>query len=131
MERLFILGASAAGSQPSIWPSLAIGIGMLALLYFLMIRPQKKQEKKLAEQRAAMKIGDEIVTIGGVVGKIVNIQDDNITIATSVANTLMMFRRDAIGSVLNQKPEDKKKASSAKDAKASAKNDGAEDNKKR
>lgn len=72
---------------------------MFGLMYLLMIRPQKKKEKKLREQIAAMVVGDEVVTIGGVVGRIVNIKDDEVTIATSVAKTLMTFKKTAISTI--------------------------------
>lgn len=81
----------------------ALPVLMLLALYFLMIRPQKKQEKKQREERSKLKVGDSIITIGGIVGKVVNIKDDDITIATSVAQTLMTFRREAINTIV--KPE--------------------------
>ncbi len=75
---------------------------MFGLMYLLLIRPQKKKEKKLKEQIESSVVGDTVVTIGGVVGKIVNIKDDEITISTSVANTLVTFKKSAINTV--QKP---------------------------
>ena len=73
---------------------------MFGLMYLLLIRPQKKKEKKLREQINAMVVGDNIVTIGGVVGRIVNIKDDEVTISTSVANTLLTFKKSAINTVV-------------------------------
>jgi preprotein translocase subunit YajC len=75
-------------------------VAMFGLMYLLMIRPQKKKEKKLREQINAMVVGDRAVTIGGVVGKIVNIKDDEVTISTSVANTLITFKKSAISTVI-------------------------------
>ena len=49
---------------------------MLVLLYFMIYRPQKKQEKKDAAMRAALEIGDQVVTIGGIVGRVVAIKDE-------------------------------------------------------
>ena len=49
---------------------------MLVLLYFMIYRPQKKQEKKDAAMRAALEIGDQVVTIGGIVGRVVAIKED-------------------------------------------------------
>ena len=72
---------------------------MFGLMYLLLIRPQKKKEKKLREQISLMAVGDNIVTIGGVVGKIVNLKDDEVTISTSVANTLITFKKSAINVV--------------------------------
>lgn len=75
---------------------------MFGLMWLLLIRPQKKKEKQLKEQINAMVVGDTVVTIGGVVGKIVNIKDDEVTISTSVANTLLTFKKSAINTI--QKP---------------------------
>jgi len=47
---------------------------MLVFFYFFLIRPQKKQEKQLAEMRNNLQVGDEITTIGGIIGKIVSIK---------------------------------------------------------
>ncbi|HBP38423.1 MAG TPA: preprotein translocase subunit YajC [Clostridiales bacterium] len=73
---------------------------MFGLMYLLLIRPQKKKEKKLREQINAMVVGDSIVTIGGVVGRIVNIKDDEVTITTSAANSLITFKKSAISTVV-------------------------------
>lgn len=72
---------------------------MFGLMWLLMIRPQKKKEKALKELIGSMTVGDHILTIGGVVGRIVNIRDDEVTISTSVANTLITFKKSAISSV--------------------------------
>ncbi len=73
---------------------------MLLGLYFLMIRPQKKEQKKRQEERNSLQVGDNIVTIGGIVGRVVNIKDNEITISTSVAKTMMTFRKEAIDQVI-------------------------------
>lgn len=73
---------------------------ILVLMWFLMIRPQRKQEKKLKEQRDNMKVGDQVITIGGVSGRVVNIKDNEVTITTSVQNTMVTFRKDAINQVI-------------------------------
>jgi len=87
---------SALGSIPS----LVIPLGlMFVLMYFLMIRPQKKKEKALRDQINAMTVGDKCLTIGGILGKVVNIKDDEVTIQTSVANTLITVRKSAISNI--------------------------------
>ena len=57
---------------------------MLVLLYFMIYRPQKKQEKKDAAMRAALEIGDQVVTIGGIVGRVVAIKDDTFVLETGL-----------------------------------------------
>lgn len=55
---------------------------LLAIFYFLMIRPENKRKKKVEEMRSSLGVGDDIVTIGGIQGKIVNISGDSITFET-------------------------------------------------
>ncbi|MGI6546005.1 MAG: preprotein translocase subunit YajC [Fastidiosipilaceae bacterium] len=116
-NQLSILMATAAtaqesGSPGSMLSMLALPVLLIVVMYFLLIRPEKKREKKKAEKRDAMEVGDQIMTIGGIIGKIVNIRDDEVTISTSVANSLLTFRKDAISDVV--KPEDALKAAQAK-----------------
>ena len=55
-------------------------IGLIVLMYFLMIRPQKKRERETTAMRNSLQVGDEIVTIGGLCGKIVKTKDESIVI---------------------------------------------------
>lgn len=99
-------GGSAAGSLGSM-ATLIIPLGlMFVMMYFLMIRPQKKKEKELREQLNSMNVGDKCLTIGGILGKVVNIKDDEVTIQTSVANTLITVRKSAISNVFKPVSED-------------------------
>ena len=67
--------ADAAGPA-SKFPSLVMLVLMFVVFYFILIRPQKKKEKELKNMLAALKVGDEVATIGGIHGKIVRIKDD-------------------------------------------------------
>ena len=69
---------------------------MFVALYFLMIRPQKKQEKQVNDMRNNLQVGDEITTIGGIIGKIVSIKEETITIETSHDRTKIRFLRSAV-----------------------------------
>lgn len=68
-------------------------------VYFLMIRPQKKQEKETRNMRDNLQVGDEITTIGGIIGKIVSIKEETITIETSHDRTKIRFLKSAVRSV--------------------------------
>lgn len=92
-----------------------------AVLYFAMIRPQKKREKELKEQMSKLRIGDKVVTIGGLIGRVANIKDDEITISTSVANTLVTFQKGAINTVI--KPESESDKAPSKKEKKSKKDE--------
>ena len=56
---------------------------MIAVIYFLMIRPEQRRKKQAAELRDSLQVGDQITTIGGIVGKVVQVQEDFVTFETS------------------------------------------------
>ena len=72
---------------------------MLVLLYFMIYRPQKKQEKKDAAMRAALEIGDQVTTIGGIVGRVVAIKEDTFVLETGADREKIRFTKNAISSV--------------------------------
>ena len=74
-------------------------LGLLAIMYFFMIRPQKKQEKKINEMRENLQVGDEITTIGGIIGRIVSIKEETVLIETGRDKVKIRFLRSAIRSV--------------------------------
>ena len=112
-----IFALTAAQPQPgdivSSLSSFVILIATVVIFYFLLIRPQRKRDKELRAQMDALKVGDQVTTIGGIVGKVANIKDDEITISTSLANTLITFQKSAISTVV--KPEEPKAEKSAVD----------------
>ena len=71
----------------------------LGLMYFMIYRPQKKQQKKDPEMRNALDIGDEVTTIGGIVGRVVAIKEDTFVLETGSDRMKIRFRRSAIASV--------------------------------
>ena len=79
--------------------------------YFLIYRPNKKRKKQEEELRNSIMLGDEVTTIGGIVGKVVNIKDDNVTVETSIDKTLMEFKnwaiRDIKKLITDDEPESK------------------------
>lgn len=78
-------------------------IGMLVVLvavfYFFMYRPQKKQEKEVNAMRNSLQVGDEVTTIGGIIGKIISIKDETVMIETGHDRTKIRFLKSAIKSV--------------------------------
>lgn len=77
---------------------------VIVLLYFIMIRPQRKKEKELKAQIDAMRVGDKIVTIGGICGKVAKIKDEYVYIETGNVGTpgeksIIKFERSAIKTV--------------------------------
>lgn len=86
------------GALEGIAPIILIVI-MFVALYFLMIRPQKKQEQQINDMRNNLQVGDEITTIGGIIGKIVRIKDETITIETTHDRTKIRLLRSAVRTV--------------------------------
>ena len=84
-------------------------VGMVAVFYFFIIRPQKKQEKKTAEMRNNIEIGDEIVTIGGIIGSVLIIKDDKMMIETGNDRTKLTILRSSVREVIKAEPEEETK----------------------
>ena len=80
-----------------------ISFAMIALmfgaLYFFMIRPQKKQEKETNAMRNNLQVGDEITTIGGIIGKIISIKEETCVIETGRDRTTMRILKSAVARV--------------------------------
>ena len=83
-------------SMVSLFFTLAL---MVVLLYFMIYRPQKKQEKKDAAMRNSLEIGDQVTTIGGVIGRVVALKDDTFVLETGSDRVKIRFTKTAIGSV--------------------------------
>ncbi len=90
--------------MPQEYYSILMMVAMFAFLYFFMMRPQKKKEKAIAEMRSNLKVGDNVITIGGVVGTIVILKEDYVTIETSGMKTRLEFTKWGISSVNNITP---------------------------
>ena len=71
-------------------------VGMFALMYFLMIRPQKKRQKEEQEMRNAVELGDDITTIGGIVGKVDAVKEDSLIIETGADRNRLTIKRWSI-----------------------------------
>ncbi|MDY6038069.1 MAG: preprotein translocase subunit YajC [Eubacterium sp.] len=74
----------------------------IGLMYFLLIRPQKKKEKEINNMRNSISVGDEIVTIGGICGKVVKTKDDTIVIQVGADKIKFEMKRWAVSTVENR-----------------------------
>ena len=83
----------------SMTSSVIMIVAMFALMYFLMIRPEKKRKKKEKEMLDALKHGDRVCTIGGIYGTITGIKDETIELSVSNENTKLVVARWAIRNV--------------------------------
>ena len=83
----------------SSWVTIGMLVVMFAFLYFFMIRPQKKQEKETNDMRNNLKVGDEITTIGGIIGKVVSIKEETVMIETGHDRTKIRILKTAVRNV--------------------------------
>ena len=110
-----------AGGGDLLFTLISIAV-LFAFFYFFMIRPQKKQEKRDNEMRNALAVGDEVTTIGGIIGKVVSIKEETFVLETTKDKTKIRFLKGAIRSV------DVKIADIAAEAEAAKAAEAAEDN---
>lgn len=69
---------------------------MVVVMYFLILRPQRKKEKETQKMRSNMQIGDEVVTIGGIIGRVVSMKEDTIVIETGSDRSKIRILRTAV-----------------------------------
>lgn len=87
---------SNTGNKNSTLVTILLMVGLFALMYFTSIRPQKKRQKEEQQLRENLQIGDEITTIGGIMGRIVTIKEDSIIIETGADRVKMRVMRWAV-----------------------------------
>lgn len=78
-------------------PTIILYGGMIAVLYFMLIMPQQKQQKKLKAMRESLEIGTKVITIGGMVGTIVALREDEVVLEVNENAVSMTFKKWAIG----------------------------------
>ena len=92
LGKLF-LTAEQSGSGMS---SLLLLGGMMILLYLIMFLPQRKQQKRDAEMRSSLDVGDEVITQGGIVGTIVSLKEETLIIETGADRVKLRILRNAV-----------------------------------
>mgnify|MGYP001139542507 CR=1 FL=1 len=90
---------AAAAQQPDPLASLLLPIGLVVLFYFFLIRPQSKRQKEHRQMVSELQKGEEVITSGGILGKITAINDDFITLEIA-KETTMVIQRSAVQSVM-------------------------------
>ena len=96
-------------------------VAMLAVFYFMLIRPENKRKKEAEELRASVKTGDKITTIGGIVGTVVNVKEDRIVIESGADQVRLELMKWAISTNETAAEAKKAEAKKAQEAKAKAK----------
>lgn len=100
---------AAAGAAGGTGSMLIMLVLMFAVFYFLIIRPENKKKKKTEEMRNSLSLGDEITTIGGLTGKIVQITDDTITFETGEDRVRIQAKKWSISTTAKMEAEEASK----------------------
>ena len=107
--------------MPEFVPQIIMIVALFAIMYFMLIRPQKKKDDEVRKMRDSLKVGDEILTIGGIYGKVVRIKDDRLTIQVGADRTKIDIAKWAVNNI--EKPtEGKGGKDAAEDRKVTPKN---------
>ena len=109
--------ANPAGGLIGMLPMLLI---MVALFYFMLIRPENKRKKEAEQLRSAVKNGDKITTIGGIVGTVVDVKSDSFVIETSADQVRMELMKWALSTNETADAAAKEEAKKKQEAKAKA-----------
>ncbi len=115
--QIFLTDAGAAGMGST----LVMLVVMMGIFYFMLIRPENKRKKEAEQMRSSVKNGDKIITIGGIVGTVVNVKENRIVIETSADQVRMELEKWAVSSNETAAEAAKEEAKKAEEAKAKAK----------
>ena len=102
----FFLTETAATAATGSGSLILMMVAMFAIFYFLIIRPENKKKKKTEEMRNSLSLGDEITTIGGIMGKIVQITEDTITFETGEDRVRIQTKKWAISTTAKMEAEE-------------------------
>ncbi|MGJ8455163.1 preprotein translocase subunit YajC [Pseudothermotoga sp. U03pept] len=121
MNILYSAAPGATGSAPTSTTATGSGFSFIFLLvilfamfYFLIILPQRRREKQFRDMVSNMKRGDTVITVGGIVGKVIDIKKDTIKIKTAMTTELEITKR-AIATVLKEEAKQEEKGQEEKD----------------
>ena len=112
------LTATPAGGMGS---TMIMMVMMVAIFYFMLIRPENKRKKEAEQMRSAVKKGDKVVTIGGITGTVVDVKDNKFVLETGADQVRVGFEKWALSSNETAAEAKKVEAQKAQEAKAKAK----------
>lgn len=117
---LFLTGTDITGGG-SLTTMIIPLVLMIGVFYFLIIRPENKRKKDAEQLRSSLKVGDQITTIGGVTGTVVNVKDDKFVLETGADQVRIEFQKWALSTNDTAVAAAKEEAKKAEEAKAKAK----------
>ena len=115
----FLTGA--AGGATGMANPLILMVVMIAVFYFMLIRPENKRKKEAEQMRSNIKTGDKIITIGGIVGTVVNVKESRIVIESGADQVRIELEKWAVSTNETAAEAAKAEAKKAQEAKAKAK----------
>ncbi|MDO5444518.1 MAG: preprotein translocase subunit YajC [Eubacteriales bacterium] len=114
MNPFVFLTEAAAGEAAAGGGSMIVMlVVMFAVFYFMLIRPENKKKKQAEEMRNSISLGDELTTIGGIIGKVVQVTEDTITIETGEDRVRIQLKKWAISTTAKQEAAEAAKAANA------------------
>ena len=114
----FLNATSASAGMGS---TLIMLVMMIAIFYFMLIRPENKRKKEAEQMRSSVKKGDKIVTIGGIMGTVVDVKENSIVVETSADQVRIELAKWALSTNETAAEAAKAEAKKAEEAKAKAK----------
>ncbi len=117
----FLTTTADAASSAGMMSSLIMIAVMFAVMYFILIRPENKRKKEAEQMRSAVKVGDKITTIGGIVGKVVDVKEDKFVVETGADQVRIEMCKWALSSNETAAEVAKAQQKKAEEAKAKAK----------
>ena len=121
---LYFLETTTTGTEATtggMFGPILMMLVMVGILYFVLIRPENKRKKESQKMRESMKVGDKITTIGGIIGTVVDVKENNIVVETSADQVRIEFAKWAISTNETAAAAAKEKAKKDQEAKAKAK----------
>lgn len=119
MLRFLADAALSGGNQMS--STIIMIVVMIGVFYFMLIRPENKRKKEAEQLRSNIKVGDQVTTIGGIVGTVVNVKEDKFVIETSADQVRIEFQKWALSTNETAAATKKEEEQKAAEAKAKAK----------
>ena len=114
-------GAAGALGGNQMVSTIVMIVVMIGVFYFMLIRPENKRKKEAEQLRSSIKVGDEVTTIGGIVGKVVSVKDEKFVMETSADQVRIEFQKWALSTNETAAAAAKEEAKKAQEAKAKAK----------
>jgi len=109
MHNLIAIAVLQGGGRPALLPQFIMIASFIAIFYFLLIRPQRKLQQQHRDLVANLKKGDEIMTEGGIIGQVVHLTEDRLTIKTA-ENTRIVIARPKVARVFTPESTETPKA---------------------